>query len=206
MHWGSQRARRWSGAAALGLFLAMQLLARGTVRARVRSGLDPRFELSSLASTPLPGNPLCWSVLAAGISGAQYEVQQALVSAWPALVPARLCGPALVRATAPLSDPSPALRELPGVAWGRQFRAPLAQLQALSRECVAGAFLRFARMPFWLQEGARATLVGDARFDRSPALDFTDLPLEPGAECPHNVPPWQPPLELLEQGSQPLGP
>jgi hypothetical protein len=189
----------------------MQLLARGTVRARVRSGLDPRFELSSLASTPLPGNPLCWSVLAAGVSGVQsadpqYEVQHALVSAWPALLPTKICGPALVRATAPLEDPSPPLRELPGVAWGRRFRAPLAQLQALSRDCVASAFLRFARIPFWIQEGARATLVGDARFDRSPALDFTDLPLERGAECPRNLPPWQPPLELLEQGSQPIGP
>ena len=201
MHWGSPRARRWSGSAALVLFLGLQLAARASVRARVRSGLDPRFELASLASTPLPGNPLCWSVLAAGVSGAdpaqqQYEVQQAIVSAWPALVPPKICGPALVRATAPLIDPSPPLRELPGVAWGRKFRAPLAQLQALSRDCVAGAFLRFARIPFWLQAGARATLVGDARFDRSPALDFTDLPLERGAECPRHVPPWEPPLDL----------
>lgn len=199
MHWGSLRARRWSSTAALGLFLVMQLVTRATVRAEVRGGLDPRFELVSLTSTPLPGNPLCWSLLAAGVSGGQYEVQQALVSAWPALVPVETCGPALVRVTAPLTDPSPAPRERSGVAWGRQFRAPLAQLEDLTRDCVASAFLRFARIPFWVREGARATLVGDARFDRSPALDFTDLPLAAGAECPRHVPPWEPPLPLANE-------
>jgi hypothetical protein len=84
------------------------------------------------------------------------------------------------------------------VAWGRQFRAPLAQLHELTRDCVASGFLRFARIPFWVREGGRATLVGDARFDRSPALDFTDLPLTAGEECPRHLPPWEPPLGFLE--------
>jgi hypothetical protein len=171
------------------------------VRAAVRGGLAGSLELVSLASTPLPGNPLCWSVLAAGVSGAgaarQYVVQHALASAWPALSAASACGSPLVHATAPLLEPSTPLSAAAGVAWGRQFRAPLAELHELNRDCVASAFLRFARIPFWLQEGGRATLVGDARFDRSPALDFTDLPLARGAECPRHVPPWEPPLGQL---------
>ena len=201
MHRASARGRRWSGACALLLLLAVQLSARGAVRAAVRGGLAGSLELVRLASTPLPGNPLCWSVLAAGVSGAapsqHYVVQHALASAWPALWPASACGSPLVHATAPLIEPSPPLPAAPGVAWGRQFRAPLAELHELTGECVASAFLRFARIPFWLRDGARPTLVGDARFDRSPALDFTDLPLAPGAECPRHLPPWEPPLGAL---------
>jgi inner membrane protein len=200
MRWGSARARRWSGASSLLLLLVVQLSARGAVRAAVRAGLAGSLELVSLATTPLPGNPLCWSVLAAGVAGAEpsrrYLVQHALASAWPALWPASACGAPLVRATAPLVEPATPLPAVAGVAWGRQFRAPLAELHDLTHDCVASAFLRFARIPFWLRDGARATLVGDARFDRSPALDFTDLPLEAGAECPPNVPPWEPPLEI----------
>ena len=203
LHWGPSRARRWSGALALALLLSVQLLARNAVRATARVALAGSLEQVSLATTPLPGNPLCWSVIAVGVSGAapsarQYVVQHALAAAWPALLPARACGSPLVHATAPLVGPSAPLRDAEGIVWGGQFRAPLAQLHALEHDCVASAFLRFARVPFWVQDGARATLVGDARFDRSPALDFTDLPLDSAAECPDHLPPWAPPLARLE--------
>jgi hypothetical protein len=59
---------------------------------------------------------------------------------------------------------------------------------------VAAAFLRFARVPFWLHEGGRASLIGDLRFDRSSALEFAELLLVPEPPCPRNVPPWLPPL------------
>jgi len=86
-----------------------------------------------------------------------------------------------------------------GLAWGLEFRAPLAELQALAGEdCVARAFLRFARVPFWLHAGTRTQLIGDERFDRSAAIEFAELPLEPGAQCPRFVPPWRPPLRLLD--------
>jgi hypothetical protein len=92
-------------------------------------------------------------------------------------------------------DPS-ASREL---VWGPEFQAPLDELASLRRDsCAARAFLRFARVPFWLREDARFTLVGDMRFDRSSAVEFAELPLVPGAPCPRFEPPWLPPLGALE--------
>ena len=84
------------------------------------------------------------------------------------------------------------------VAWGREFRAPLGRLRELAREdCVARAFLRFARVPFWIVRDERVQLLGDLRYDRSDENEFAELRLTPGAPCPRFEPPWQPPLPLL---------
>jgi hypothetical protein len=40
-------------------------------------------------------------------------------------------------------------------------------------------------------------VVGDLRYDRSPGLDFSDLPLDRAALCPKRVPPWIPPRSDL---------
>ncbi|MEO8184169.1 MAG: metal-dependent hydrolase [Deltaproteobacteria bacterium] len=209
MHWGSPSGRRASALVVLGLLLSAQLFGRAAARARVSRALASSlgFELVSVASTPSPGNPLCWSLLAvgrssgadAGASRDQYVVQQAFVSAWPALWAPSACGAFPTGTTAPLVPPARPLPEEAGVHWGREFRAPLAELRALARrDCVARGFLRFARVPFWLQEQGRARLIGDLRFDRSPAVEFAELPLEPGASCPRLEPPWRPPLGLLD--------
>jgi inner membrane protein len=207
MRWGSPRGRRVSAVLGLALVLLAQLCGRASARAQLGRALagSAGFELLSVASTPSPGNPLCWSLLAlgrssgAGGSGDEYVIQQAFVSAWPALWAPGACGGSGAGTTAPLAQPVRPLPERPGVLWGREFRAPIAQLRALAeRDCVASAFLRFARMPFWIQGSGRAQLIGDLRFDRSPAVEFAELPLEPGASCPRFVPPWKPPLRLLE--------
>ena len=207
MYWGSPHWRRVSALLVLGLLLSAQLCGRASARAQLGRALasSAGFELVSLASTPSPGNPLCWSLLALGRSrGAdtdrdEYVIQQAFVSAWPALWAPSACGSFSARTTAPLARPGRPLSEQPGVLWGREFRAPLAQLRALAQgDCVASAFLRFARVPFWIQGSGPAQLIGDLRFDRSPAVEFAELPLERGARCPRFVPPWKPPLRLLE--------
>jgi hypothetical protein len=40
-------------------------------------------------------------------------------------------------------------------------------------------------------------VLGDLRYDRSPGLDFSDLPLDRAAPCPKRVPPWIPPRSDL---------
>lgn len=195
------RRRFWSAALGLGAVALAFLGARFQARASVRQALarEPGT-LVSLGSTPSPGNPLCWWVLAAEQVGDDYVVRQALVSGWPGLSSVNACHWPSHGTTAPL-QPSElgAPAQLPGVIeWGPEFRAPLAKLRALVRQnCVARAFSRYARMPYWVDSSAGPSIMGDLRFDRSRALDFTDLELSPDQPCPDFVPPWQPPLPLL---------
>jgi hypothetical protein len=106
--------------------------------------------------------------------------------------------------TAPVRASSLDERASRGIVWGPELRAPLAELARLRRDsCIARAFLRFARVPFWLRDGERFTLVGDLRFDRSSAVEFAELPLVPDAPCPRFVPPWLPPLGALGAAESP---
>jgi inner membrane protein len=195
------RRRWWSASIGLGTLAAVLLGTRFEARANVRRALarEPGT-LVSLGSTPAPGNPLCWWVLAAEQVGDDYVVRQALVAGWPRLSSVSACHWPSHGTTAPLqpSQLGERAQQAGVIEWGPEFRAPLAQLRALVREnCVARAFTRYARMPYWVESSTGPAVIGDLRFDRSRALDFTDLELTPEPECPHFVPPWQPPLPLL---------
>lgn len=200
--WRAGPRRRWvGGGVASGLLALCLLTTRYQARASVREALERGSDLplASLSSAPSPGNPLCWSLLAVQHSEDRYVVRQALASGLPGLFDVGRCRWGVEPQTAPLqpavaSDAPSAGR----IAWGPEFRAPLRQLLQMHREdCVAAAFLRFARIPFWAHDGRRATLIGDLRYDRSRAIDFAELELVPDAPCPGNVPPWLPPLPLL---------
>jgi inner membrane protein len=198
-HWASARQRWSSGVLALLGLLSIHLGARSHVRATVQSALaaQPRFAPLALVSTPLPGNPLCWQILAAGREGEEYVVRRALASGWPTLASVDACGSTEAHGSAPLVASAPTLPQLAGLRWGPEFRAPWAELSELARQdCVARAFLRFARIPFWLQQPQGSVLIGDLRFDRSPAEEFAELELTGQPACPPHVPPWQAPLPL----------
>jgi inner membrane protein len=195
------RRRWWSAALGLGTLTAAFLGTRFEARASVQRALarEPGA-IVSLGSTPSPGNPLCWWVLAAEQVGDEYVLRQALVSGWPGFASVSACHWPSHGTTAPLqpSELGARARQAGVIEWGPEFRAPLAQLRALVQQnCVAGAFSRYARMPYWVDSSTGPAIIGDLRFDRSPALDFTDLELSPEASCPEFVPPWEPPLPLL---------
>jgi hypothetical protein len=159
-------------------------------------------ELVSLSSSPAPGNPFCWWLLAVQRDGEDDLVREALVSSLPRVWPVQSCRWPTRGSTAPLTRSELGVRaHAPGVIdWGPEFRAPLRELRALARNnCVAGAFLRYARVPYWLTRDDRPLIIGDLRFDHSARLDFTDLELRPEQACPRFVPPWQPPLPLLHE-------
>jgi inner membrane protein len=196
----SYRRRTIAGGVALTLLWLVLAGTRHAVRAHVRDALergDSGFELADVVSTPAPGNPLCWSLLTVQFSEREYVVRQALAAGLPALYPATSCRAMNDGQTAPLSP----LR-LPGattdarLVWGREFRAPRHELARLRDDCVARAFSRFARVPFWIENDARVTLIGDLRFDRSSAVEFAELLIMPNAPCPRNEPPWLPPLSI----------
>jgi inner membrane protein len=202
--WRAPARRRWiGGAVASGVLTLCLLTTRYQARASVREVLERQdnLQLASLSSAPSPGNPLCWSVLAVQHSGDRYVVRQALASGLPGLFDVARCGRNLEPQSAPLwraENPDPAA-SAGRIEWGPEFRAPLHQLLQMQRQdCVAAAFLRFARVPFWAHDGRRPTLIGDLRYDRSRAVDFAELELGPDTPCPLHVPPWLPPLPLLQ--------
>jgi inner membrane protein len=202
MRWATPAWRRWSGALALLVVLLAQLGTRQQARARVERALSEEagFALSSLVSTPFPANPLCWSMLAVGEQSGEYIVRQVTVASLPTLLPVDACRWPSATTTAPLQPLRPPPGEpSSGLAWGREFRAPLARLRELARQdCVAHAFLRFARVPFWIAQDEHVRLIGDLRYDRSEENEFAELQLDRQAPCPRFEPPWQPPLPLLD--------
>lgn len=199
--WRASFALRWGAGGSALLALALVLLAtRHTVRASARDALAatrPGFTLVDLVSTPAPGNPMCWTLLAVQASQDEYVVRQGLASGWPWLSSARAC-PAMSRSqTAPLAKPSVTSPDERRLTWTGEFRAPRSRLESVQQgDCVARAYLRFARVPFWLERGEGPELIGDLRFDRSSAVEFAELPLEAGSPCPRFEPPWLPPLAL----------
>jgi inner membrane protein len=200
--WRMNARTRWRlGAASLAVLGLVLLGTRHVARASVRDTLadDPELELIELVSTPLPGNPLCWSLLAVQRSERRYVVREAVASGWPWLSSAARCSFMNDGQTAPLQPTSLEPAASRRLVWGPEFRAPLDELRSLrGGNCVARAFLRFARVPFWLRSDGRFTLVGDLRFDRSSAVEFAELPLAPDAPCPRFEPPWLPPLGAFE--------
>jgi inner membrane protein len=201
--WRASFRTRWlAGGAALAALLLVLLGTRHVARTNLSEELAhddaPPLALIDVVSTPSPGNPLCWSLLAVQRSASEYVVRQALASGWPALGSAMACRSMNEGQTAPVVPSSVRGGDGDRVVWGPEFRAPLAELEKLREEsCVARAYSRFARVPFWVRRGAHAGVLGDLRFDRSSALEFAELLLTPDAPCPRFEPPWLPPFSAL---------
>ena len=191
-------ARAYRLGAALVCFWLLFLASRARARDNAATALGPHAQIETLSSTPSPGNPFCWWVVATSREGEDYVIRQALSAAWPELVGVEQCRWASQSWTAPLAEPTRGdVEPRRGLDWGPEFRAPLAELaKAAESDCVARAFLRYARIPFWLESGGRVSTLGDFRYDRSRAIDFAEIQLTPNSPCPKYVPPWQPPLRL----------
>ena len=186
LQWGLKRPGPRITAAIVGLGVLLGSL--GTLSARVKAaqGATPGEEI---AANPFPANPLCWNVLSARLTDVEYIASTSVVAPFPSLVKAEECPPLYGKKfTAPFGRHSGAVT--PGKVVLGEFRAPRAELQALSNDCRVNAFLRFARVPFWKRvEGA--WIVGDLRFDRDEAVSFAEeVFYDSDQGCPSLVPPW----------------
>jgi inner membrane protein len=162
--------------------------------ARLRSAsayVFPTTEVVDVVTTPRPADPFCWAALIVGIDGDRYVARRATVWTAPWGRTRRCVSLDEPTSTAPLERIEIAEGE---VHFDREFDAPVAELRELARtKCTFAEFLRYARAPFWTTSNGH-TLVGDLRFDRSGAIEFTEFPLpEPDVDCPRNVPPWKRP-------------
>lgn len=172
------------------------------VQDQMRRELDhafPSARTHDLIVTPLPGDPMCWNVLAVQTDGDRYLLRTASFATDPDWTEAATCERERRDLTAPAVDLSGAPSRK--VKWGREVSLPLSELQAIYREhCDAAAMLRFLRAPFWVRDADGGLILGDLRYDREKELGFAEVKLnELGAPCPQWVPDWTPPrIELLE--------
>ncbi len=194
------RARAWLG---LGLSLLVTLVffsASHVAYARVAEAVTrdhSALELHDVSLTPAPSNPFCWSAMAVGLRHETYDLLVATVSVAPALVPTDSCELEPTGHSLKLRPAS--LTSTPNVRWDAEWQHPVAELRDLWRsDCDARAYLRWARLPFWLMESKAELLLGDLRYDRSPGLDFAEIEgTIPPRECPRLVPRWLPPRHEL---------
>ena len=179
-------------------FVASASLARASLRAALASD-QPGLRVVDIATSPLPGNPLCWTALAVGEQASEYRVLSATVAPLPSVLAAAACPhdadsrPTARTAPLPQSN-TPALR------WHWAYSAPLASLRELAQQdCRFRAWLGFVRIPALSTvtlpdgSGTMERVATDLRYDRAPDLDFADMRLDQEADCPKWLPPWHPP-------------
>jgi inner membrane protein len=189
-----------AGATALVLvtFAVSGSVARGTAL-RASAAAFPDAVTHDVVSTPMPADPLCWQVILVQTEEARYLVRSSMVATVPSFLSSSECPfDVWAKPTAPSS--AVAAPPTPSVRWIREFSAPVSELRTLARDsCVFAALLQFARVPYWTNDDALGRVAGDARYDRSSGLDFSDTVLD-GVACPKNLPPWIPPRRgLLEE-------
>ena len=185
----------------IGVFASQSLVARGR-SSEVLHAAFPDALLHDVALSPMPANPFCWTGIAVMTEGDWLSNRRIAVSTWPSVMSAEGChtDPPM-RTTAPRVPT--ALRSPVDVWMIDEARAPLGRLRSLYRDdCVAEAYLRFARVPY-LVEREDARVLGDMRYDRSEEIEWVELALprsETHAACPPLVPGWTPPrLDVLNE-------
>jgi inner membrane protein len=198
----SPRRRTWfavgaSACVTLVFFSASHVARARLIEAASGSGGEGAVRIVDASLAPAPSNPFCWSAMAVGERRAHYELLVATVSIAPNLVPTETCE--LEPTGHSLALRLPSVDATASVRWDGEWSRPLAELRELFRaNCDVRAYLRWARLPFWFQEGKEQLFLGDLRYDRSPGLDFAELRgTIPPAKCPRFVPPWIPPRHEL---------
>lgn len=205
---GYKASRRTALLAGITVWLSITAafaISRGIADSRIERFVAHEFpQLNTLERvlTPNPANPVCWDVMLALTDDAHYLVRHGTWSLAPSLMPADRCpGRGLFRnVTAPVTPMVQANTAF--VFWHGEIVMPRRQLGELAAtNCLAAAFLKFARVP-WTLERSGTWIIGDLRYDREPELGFAEIELQPGAAaCPAPLPPWIAPRnDLLSLG------
>lgn len=154
----------------------------------------PEENVLDVVLSPRPAAPWCWQGFVLSRDTTTYHARSVLLSLAPGLVKPSACAVRSVATrTAPMVGAD--LSSDTAVLWGDRFEAPAGELAALAGEqCRVDAFLRFARAPYWDDQGDRI-VVGDLRFDSEPDLSFADVvtlrTTPPDTRGCGNLPPWR---------------
>lgn len=187
------RASGVAAAAVVAIFHVGGALARQRAAEEV-AFRAPVMAVFDLASTPAPGRPWCWQVLASGLEAGQYRVEEVQLSLLPAYESAGECR---------LAFEGPGPGEEGAFAARTLFYEPADDLVAAARSrCRVEAFLRWSRVPAWEDEGGVLHL-RDLRYAPSTApegaRDWARIDAAPGDErgC-DPVAPWVTPWADIE--------
>ncbi len=164
----------------------------------------PGTQVLDIALTPMPANPLCWSLWTVETMHGWYFARHGTYAPAAAFFGAADC-PEFRMASAhtfPLVPVPGPLR--PELLWLEQFQAPISELQKLDKQsCLVAGLLKFARVPAWVKAKDGTTIVGDLRFDRggTKGLATVIVPATIDQElCPKHVPDWIEPRRDLFVG------
>jgi len=157
--------------------------------------LFPSASTLDIVATPMPADPLCWSLILLQREGDDYLVRLGRAATLPAWLGVDECP--FDRGAYPTTPLVPIdVRVGNRLRLTEEYRTSLQQFAELNRSrCEARALFRFARVPYVTPKATDGSrVIGDVRYDRHPDLDFADFRLraEP-SECPSYVPPWLPP-------------
>jgi inner membrane protein len=196
------------GAVAAAAVLVVLLVFRAgsaAAHAEVEGNLDRQLKNENTLQTvlsPFPGNPFLWRAIVA-TSGPNYSyiVRLGTVSVIPGIK-----GPLgeyygiRMERMAPMVKAS--VESDRAVYWIGEFRGSLLDIPKLAyQSCEFENFLKWARVPFWLQEPGR-TVAGDLRYDHEKGMGFAKVELttdrDPNIRCPTFNAPWEPPLRFTQ--------
>lgn len=151
------------------------------------------LNLKDVMVTAMPGNPLCWWIIAIEGDDSTYRMKSGVVAAFPSLVPATKCP--LLGASTPSLKMDPVVNARPEqVLWAGQYDETRKNItELLGAHCGAAAYFRSARAPYF-EKIAGDLLMGDLRYDRQPGYGFSEVQMPvPPRKCPTGVPGWPAP-------------
>jgi len=185
-------ARRGLGAlaAAAAIYLLFGLASR-QAKGLVREAYAnlPTEALRDVVAAPAPANPFCWMVIGISDDGRDAILRRGVVTPFGLDALCETSG-FFEQPTAPLT---PSTVGTQNFTVEGAFRAPLAELRALSERCHAAAFLQWGRAPFWRPDDG-GTIIGDLRYDFDASVGWAEITLPTqDADCPENLPNWTPP-------------
>jgi len=161
----------------------------------------PQLVLLDHILTPMPANPLCWQLVLVQRDDTSWYVRRAMLALSPRWFTAARCPSRSDDTKATAEMQKIAIVATPRIAWNDEIKVSRATLtEWIAKDCVAAAFMRFARAP-WLAQLNETWVIGDARFDFERELNFAELELGEASEgCLAYVPPWVPPRADLVEG------
>ena len=200
---GLNRFVRSGAAPALTFTLAALLLYHGGAM-RARAGLlqraamhFPDEQVVELVTSPVPGNPLCWSAKTVSVDvEGNYFARAMSYAVVPKLFDAKRCTFRAPGQTAPMWPVSaPSDRRL---TYHGEFKDSVDRLRTIAAtHCEGNAMFQFLRVAYW-RDDQEGTILGDLRYDHEEGLGFAEMRLDAEADrCPESRPAWVPPLWQL---------
>lgn len=180
--------------AVIGTFYYCGSLARTLARTHWENSTLRIEKWTDTASTPTPGNPLCWNIWVATRSSDAFHFYSAKVSLWPTVLPAAECDPRPTTAhTSDLTQSTfPTNR---AIQWIHESRLSFQDWESMrSSSPTFRKFISFARFPYIKKLPAGEVIIGDLRYDRQTSLGFAEIKIAPEEMGVPMDGPWDEPV------------